>query len=285
MNVEKAVVHYLSTGSNPISREKEVLMLQYNNYNLYILNEDRNEYGAYVLYKDVKGEYWLFKGYTISPKRYIPLINGSIDEFDREDYTRYCDYMNEKIKAVYDDFPTFLKSKIENESYFSKMELSYIQLYIPELYQEAEKSKELFETRKSEKEAEDKRIEEQRKNQEIKEKNKVFFDKIYSTKVAIHEGKEVISEMIEYYRDNNYDDKVQQNIFLYLFKEYGINVALATQGFINNKLYSYNFGTGGSRSYGKYKGEALYVSLDKLKEEVDKELFKNKNFNEMELEM
>ncbi len=285
MNVEKSVVHYLSTGNNPISREKEVLMLQYNNYNLYILNEDRNEYGAYVLYKDVKGECWLFKGYTISPNRYIPLINGSIDEFDREDYTRYCNYMNEKIKSVYDDFHSFLKTKIEKDSYFSKMELSYIQLYIPELYQEAEKSKESFESRKKEKELEEKRNEEERKNKEVKEKNKVFFDKIYSTKVAIHEGREVLSETIEYYRDNNYENKVQQNIFLYLFKEYGIPVALATQGFINNKLYSYNFGTRGSRSYGKYKGETLYVSLDKLKEEVDKELSKNKNFNEMELEI
>lgn len=285
MNVEKSVVHYLSTGGNPISREKEVLTLQYNNYNIYILNEYKYDYGAYVLYKDVKGEYWLFKGYSISPSRYISLINDSIDEFDKDDYTRYCDYMNEKIKTIYDDFHTFLKSKVEKESYFSKMELSYIELYIPELYQAAEKSKEAFESKKREKEAEEKRLEDERKNKEVKEKNKVIFDKIYSTKVAIHEGKEVLSETIEYYRDNNYDDKVQQNIFLYLFKEYGIPVALATQGFINNKLHSYNFGTGVSRSFGKYKGETLYVNMDKLKKEVDNELTKSRNFNEMELEI
>ena len=38
--------------------------------------------------------------------------------------------------------------------------------------------------------------------------------------------------------------KTTQNCILYLAKQYGINIPLATQGFINNRLVSYDFGNG-----------------------------------------
>ena len=59
MNVEKARVHYLSMNDNPIVRNKPVFCFTYNGYNLYILEEDKNE-SAYLLYKDEYGEYWNF---------------------------------------------------------------------------------------------------------------------------------------------------------------------------------------------------------------------------------
>ena len=103
-------------------------------------------------------------------------------------------------------------------------------------------------------------------------------------KTAIHEGKLVLSEAYEYYKDDDYYKKTIQNNFLYLFKEYNIDVPLATQGFINNKLYGYDFGEKVSKSWGKYNGTVLYDSLNKLKSVVDIELSKSLE-KDLEIEM
>lgn len=63
-------------------------------------------------------------------------------------------------------------------------------------------------------------------------------------KYTIFTGGTVIVKDFEFYKDNKYENgKTIQNNVLYLAKEYGINIPLATQGFINNRLVRYNLNT------------------------------------------
>lgn len=58
--------------------------------------------------------------------------------------------------------------------------------------------------------------------------------------------KEIIeNRKFEYYKQNNFDNGLTiQNCFLFLAKEYGIDIPLVTKGFINRRLVRYNFKTG-----------------------------------------
>ena len=81
MNVEKARVHYLSMNDNPIVRNKPVLCFDYKGYNLYILEEEKNE-STYLLYKDEYGEYWNFYNYSITYDRFDQVINNKLDKYN-----------------------------------------------------------------------------------------------------------------------------------------------------------------------------------------------------------
>ena len=62
-------------------------------------------------------------------------------------------------------------------------------------------------------------------------------------KYKIFIGEMVSVEDFEFYKDDKYSGRTIQNNILYLAKVYGIKIPLATQGFINNRLKSYNFKT------------------------------------------
>lgn len=283
MNVKKEIVHYLSLNQNHIARKKEVLSFKYKDYELNILNEDRND-APYLLIKDQSGEYWMLYNFYISYDMFDRTINNEIDEYDKKRHIEYCDYQLNQIKSYYDNFIDNIKNKIVDNKYFNIIELEFLNKNYPELYPDALKSRERFlENKKQKEQQEQKEKEEYRKNT-VKAKNKEFFDKIWSMKTAIHEGKLVLSETYEYYKDDDYYKKTIQNNFLYLFKEYNIDVPLATQGFINNNLYSYDFGSNVSKSWVKYKGTVMYDNLNKLKNAIDNELSKIKE-KDLEIEM
>lgn len=108
----------------------------------------------------------------------------------------------------------------------------------------------------------------------INDKNKIFKDKVNEMKENIISGKDVFSSTLEYFKAGEYPKVTYQNNFLYLFKEYGINIPLKTQGYISNKLYSFNFESGNCRIEGKYfsphLGKCLYDLKDKVLEENQK---------------
>jgi len=281
--VMKVNVHYISSNQTHIVRKKDVLSFRYKDYDLYILNEDKND-APYILTKDQNGEYWILYNFFINYRIYERTINDEHKDFDKDRDIAYCDFTLEKIKKYYDNFIDNIKIRISENKYFNIVELEYLNNNHPELYSEAIKSREKFlELKRQKEESEQKEREETRKNT-VKTKNKEFFDKIWSMKTAIHEGKLVLSEAYEYYKDDDYYKKTIQNNFLYLFKEYNIDVPLATQGFINNKLYGYDFGEKVSKSWGKYNGTVLYDSLNKLKSVVDIELSKSLE-KDLEIEM
>ena len=283
MDVKRETVHYISSKQTHVARKKDVLSFRYKDYEFYVLNEDKSD-APYILTKDQNGEYWILYNFFINYRIYERTINDEHKDFNKDRDIAYCDFTLEKIKNYYDNFIDNIKIRISENKYFNIVELEYLSKNYPEFYLNAIKSREKFlELKRQKEESEQKEREETRKNT-VKTKNKEFFDKIWSMKTAIHEGKLVLSEAYEYYKDDDYYKKTIQNNFLYLFKEYNIDVPLATQGFINNKLYGYDFGEKVSKSWGKYNGTVLYDSLNKLKSVVDIELSKSLE-KDLEIEM
>lgn len=273
MNTEKAKVHYLSN-NKIVVRNKEVVSMIYNDFNIHVLVEDKFDYPE-LLYKDKNGEYWLFYYGAISFERFNSLIKGMVSEYDKESYTNYCNYITEKVKPMYEDIKASMKNKIENREYFNLVELSYLEKNCSDLYPEALKSREEFLLRRKEKREKQEQEEDNRRKQRVKEKNQVFRDKVINTKIAISSGKEVMSEVLNFYKDDDYNNETYQNNFLYLLKQYGIDVPLKTQGYINNNLHSFNFEDGSYRIWGKNSSKCLTDYLFKLKEKIVEELEKN----------
>lgn len=283
MNIKKEIVHYLSTSQNHIARRKDVLSFKYKDYELHILNETKHD-ASYILIKDKNGEYWMFYNFYISYDMFDKTINNLVEDYDKKGNIVYCDYQLEQIKSYYDNFIDNIKIRINENKYFNIIELEFLNKNHPELYPDAVKSRENYLEDKRKKEEETQKEREEYRKNTVKNKNKEFLDKIWSMKVAIHEGKVVLSKTYEYYKDDDYYKKTIQNNFLYLFKEYNINVPLATQGFINNNLYSYDFGSNQSKSWVKYNGTTMFDSFVKLKDVIDKELSKVKE-NDFDVEM
>ena len=273
MNVEKARVHYLSMNDNPIVRNKPVLCFDYKGYNLYILEEEKNA-STYLLYKDEYGEYWNFYNYSITYDRFDQVINNKLDKYNKEGYIEYCDNIVQKIKPIYDNLRESIIERIKNESFFNYVELQYLADRQPELYSDALRSRTAYrEKLRKYREQRDQEYKEEISNK-INDKNKIFKDKVNEMKENIISGKDVFSSTLEYFKAGEYPKVTYQNNFLYLFKEYGINIPLKTQGYISNKLYSFNFESGNCRIEGKYfsphLGKCLYDLKDKVLEENQK---------------
>ncbi len=270
---EKAKVHYLSN-NKIVVRNKDVLSMIYNDFNIHILDEDKFDYPE-LLYKDQNGEYWMFYYGAISFERFNSLIEGTVSGYDKDRCISYCNYIVEKVKPMYEDINASMKNKIDNRKYFNLIELSYLEKNCSDLYPEALKSREEFLLKKKEEKEKQEQEEDNRRKQKVKEKNQVFRDKVINTKIAISSGKEVISEVLNFYKDDNYSNETYQNNFLYLLKEYEIEVPLKTQGYINNTLHSFNFENGSYRIYGKNSSKCLTDYLFKLKEKITEELKKD----------
>lgn len=85
----------------------------------------------------------------------------------------------------------------------------------------------------------------QHKKEEVEKTNTIFRKQLKEMKYKIFIGEDVPIDEFEFYKDDKYENgKTIQNSILYLAKEYGIKIPLATQGFINNRLVNYNFRTG-----------------------------------------
>ena len=110
--------------------------------------------------------------------------------------------------------------------------------------------------------------------------NEIFESKIAEMKTKIHLGDVVASKNYDYYKERNYyGGKVSQNNFLYLANYYGIEIPLATKGFITNRLISYSFGTGVYYINKKINNKGsikLRECFEKIKDKVDEEYQRNK---------
>ena len=99
----------------------------------------------------------------------------------------------------------------------------------------------IIEENRKRRETEQREILEHYKNEVLKVNQK--FKEDYKRIVeAIISKEEVKNINFEFYKDDKYENGITtQNCFLYLAKKHQINIPLATQGFINNKLEKYNF--------------------------------------------
>lgn len=280
MQKEKARVHYLSSGQNHIVRTKDVIILSYKKFNLYMLDEERMEYSSSLLYKDSNGEYWNFYIASASFERFNTLINNECSDYEKKNYINYCNFIIEKIKYAYENYESYVKEKIGNSKYFNIIELAYLEKYYPELYPLAQKSREQFSLLINQQREQEELQERNRKSSEVKNKNEKFKNKVNEIKKLIADGKEVLSEQLNYYKNDDYYNEVYQNNFLYLLKDYDIDVPLKTQGWINSKLYSYNFSNSTCLKYGKYSCQTIYDCFEKLKSKIVEEKQRNQSIDQ-----
>lgn len=250
---------------------KLVSKLNYKGMELAVLKTELDNYNQDVLIKDQNNEYWKMNIIRISFDNFAKAINDNTDISN----TRYCNevmrYFSQKSIEGY-----FAK-KIANTEYFNMCELKYISKYHPELYKQAAKCRDLIRERNRQYSA--KREEELRQQiqKKVEEVNDKFESSLTNIKTKIRIGGRVEAQDLEFYKDDDYyKGKTIQNCFLYLAKQYGIQIPIATQGFINNRLVSYDFTTG-SYSYkitnNKKPSTKIHEYLEmiqvKVKEEFD----------------
>lgn len=174
----------------------------------------------------------------------------------------------------------YFSKKIANEQYFNACELKYISLFNPEMYEQAKMCRERIIDNNRKISEENKNKIEQEQMEKVKTTNEKFNKRLEEIKLDIRMGKTVQVEDFEFYKDDKYQNGLtKQNCFLYLAKQYGIDIPLATQGFINNRLVRYNFQTG-EFSYlvtkSKTVSTKMHEYLDRIYKEVNNEFQKSK---------
>lgn len=219
---------------------KKIVIINYKDIEIAILKQEKNWSTQNLLIKDKNNEYWQL---GIIPIKFNLFSNTVIT--DKEGQNRAEQYRNETTEVYKNmNLKKFWQKKIERDEFFNKCELAYIEKYYPDILEKAIESRKIFERDR------DKRYEEEKINRQIQEKkavkktNSIFQKELKEMKYTIFTGGTVIVKDFEFYKDNKYENgKTIQNNVLYLAKEYGINIPLATQGFINNRLVRYNLNT------------------------------------------
>lgn len=254
---------------------KIICKTNYKGREIAVLKSGKNFSYADMLIKDNDNVYWKL---NIAPICFRDFVTCNIDIMNGHkeptQYSKYCDDIFNALSKL--DMEKFFNKMIDNNKYFNKCQLKYISKHYPKMYEKAENCRNSF--------LEKSRLEEEQRKQEIEKANteqveitnEIFEDKLYKIKLAINLDKEVQVEELVFYKDNKYENgKTTQNCILYLAKEYGIQIPIATQGFINNRLVSYDFGNG-SFAYkltnnNKRASTAMHEYLGKIGNEVKKE--------------
>lgn len=260
-------------------KNKKVVLSTYNDVDIATLKEERDYDVQEFLIKDKNNEYWKL---GIAPIR-LNMFIGSIDSYLSEPSVveKYRTDITEAYKKL--DLKAFWKKKINEKRYFNKCELEYIHRYFPDIYEQTKESRRIFEENRDREQEQAKQEQKQKEQEKIKAVNDRFKKALKEMKYKIFIGEMVSVEDFEFYKDDKYSGRTIQNNILYLAKLYGIKIPIATQGFINNRLKSYNFKTGdcfykiidGNKKCSTQMGIYLEQIYQKVQEEY-KENFKRK---------
>lgn len=283
---EIANVWYID-GNDLKNGNKIITKINYKDREIAILKSERNLYYSNLLIKDNDNIYWKL---GIAPIIFKKFVNVNIDNTLKEN-KQYCEDIYNALSEL--DIGEFFNKKIKEQRYFNKCELKYISKYYPELYDNALKCRKDY-LKKQKIENEQKEQERERiEKEEVGIANEILENKISDMKARILLGEEVEINEIVFYKDNNYHNgKTFQNNILYLANKYGIEIPLATKGFINNRLVKYDFGTGNfsykvinnNKKASTKIHEYMNKIANKVKEEYKKEKIVEKNKNKNELE-
>ena len=216
-----------------------VTKLDYKGQEITILKSEREWIYTDLLIKDNNQVYWNLGIAPAKFQNFIDVLNNQAD-------TKTIEYCNDISKAYKNlDLECFFAKKINEKRYFNKCELKYISIHIPDLYDKAKKSRENFLTEREKEKAIELQKRAKAEQEQVDITNEIFEKRINEIKQNINLDKEIQVEDLVFYKDKKYENgKTTQNCILYLAKQYGINIPLATQGFINNRLVSYDFGNG-----------------------------------------
>ena len=255
-----------------VNKNKVISKINYDGLEVAILKSKQNWIYPDMLIKDKDNIYWEL---GISPINFSKLVNATLEDKETK---QYGDYIKNAITKM--DFEKFFQKKIKESKYFNKCELQFITTHYPTLYEKAKLSRENF-INKEEQEKAEERIKIEKANKErVAIVNEIFESKVVEMKTKIHLGDIVKVEEIRFYKDNDYSNgETYQNNLLYLAKEYGVKIPLATQGYINNRLVEYNFGTGvysikKTRSNNN-PSTKIRECLEQIKNKVDEEYRRN----------
>ena len=221
-------------------KNKKVISINFNDIEISILKEEREFYAQDFLIKDKNNEYWKL---GIAPIKFQLFVSNNA--LEKEEQTGVEEYKRDITNAYKNiDLKGFWQKKIEQNKYFNKCELEYIHRHYPDIYEKAKESRRTFEENRDREQEQQRQEQEQREKEKIKAVNNRFKKELKEMKYKIFIGEMITVENFEFYKDYKYSGKTIQNNILYLAKLYGIKIPLATQGFINNRLKSYNFKTG-----------------------------------------
>lgn len=261
---------------------KVISKIDYDGLEIAVLKSKRKYEFSDMLIKDEDDIYWSL---GIAPIRFRKFFDTTVPE-NKE----YCD----KIKSIYEEFnfKKYFEKKINENKYFNKCELKYIAKEHPDIFSKAKRSRENHIEQYRKEQAERKEMEEMINAEKVKSVNKLCQKRIRAVKEKIHLGECVFSKDVEFYKNDNYHDRTIQNCFLYLAQEYGIEIPLATKGFINNRLEIYHFGTGGyavksdcKSKIGSTKIQECFLKIaQKVDEELKNEQLQKKEKNKGEIE-
>ena len=216
-----------------------ITKLDYKGQEITILKSEREWIYTDLLIKDNNQVYWNLGIAPAKFQNFIDVLNNQAD-------TKTIEYCNDISKAYKNlDLECFFAKKINEKRYFNKCELKYISIHIPDLYDKAKKSRENFLTEREKEKAIELKKRAKAEQEQVDITNEIFEKRLNEIKQNINSDKEIQVEDLVFYKDKKYENgKTTQNCILYLAKQYGINIPLATQGFINNRLVSYDFGNG-----------------------------------------
>lgn len=215
---------------------KRVSKVNYNGTEIAVLKTEVGSYGQEYLFKDKNNEYWKM---NIAGIEFQKFVSASLDSTLTES-KEYCDRVIEKLSTL--DLQEFFAKKIENGRYFNKCELKYISIYFPNMYEMAKNSREEYIARNERINQEALKARKQQEREEVKQVNTVFKKQLKELKKAIYSNGAIQVFNFRFYKDDKYENGItEQNCVLYLAKQYGIKIPLATQGFINNRLTAYHF--------------------------------------------
>jgi len=253
---------------------KKVAKVNYNGSEIAVLKTEVGDYGQEYLFKDKNNEYWKMNIAGIQFKKFV---SANLDSTLTE-CKNYCDHVVEKLSTL--DLKEFFTRKIEGKNYFNKCELEYIARYFPSMYEMAKNSREEYIAGNKRIEQEALKAREQQKKEKVKDVNTKFKAQLKDLKKKIYKGEDIEVINFEFYKDDKYENGITiQNCILYLAKQYGIKIPIATQGFINNRLTDYNFEkkTGFFRKTTNDRcSYAMGEYLDKIYENIRKEFKKQK---------
>ena len=216
-----------------------VTKLDYKGQEITILKSEREWIYTDLLIKDNNQVYWNLGIAPAKFQNFIDVLNNQAD-------TKTIEYCNDISKAYKNlDLECFFAKKINEKRYFNKCELKYISIHIPDLYDKAKKRRENYLTERKKEKAIELQKRAKAEQEQVDITNEIFEKRLNEIKQNINLDKEIQVEDLVFYKDKKYENgKTTQNCILYLAKQYGINIPLATQGFINNRLVSYDFGNG-----------------------------------------
>lgn len=216
-----------------------VTKLDYKGQEITILKSEREWIYTDLLIKDNNQVYWNLGIAPAKFQNFIDVLNNQADAKTIE----YCNDISKAYKNL--DLECFFAKKINEKRYFNKCELKYISIHIPDLYDKAKKSRENFLTEREKEKSIELQKRAKAEQEQVDITNEIFEKRLNEIKQNINLDKEIQVEDLVFYKDKKYENgKTTQNCILYLAKQYGINIPLATQGFINNRLVSYDFGNG-----------------------------------------